>query len=308
MKKLISKCWSTTPNTRPSFQHILKMLETKIKDEVNVVSTIEEENKKREEEVELRETKELIARCRNDVDQLAAPVSLLRASCLMSMTELQPMELLEESNSRDLVTFENAADLELFLKKNFTIYMSHEWFKSDAIDDRRGTKLKCMQAVTEKLSAAVKTKNTEIPEDEDKATTTRRVKSSLEKTFVFIDYCCVPQDDAHLTAAFTRNIPFLTRRLHNFVMCCPLIDSDIVDRKNEPSYSKRGWPRLEQWGHISRRGCENLYACERAKRMSCENENEEACRASEASEAFEHPQGQPHVIFEHPVGAQHCVK
>jgi len=28
-----------------------------------------------------------------------------------------------------------------------------------------------------------------------------------------------------------------------------------------------------------------------------------AGRASEASEAFEHPQGQPHGIYDHPVGA-----
>ena len=274
LKNLIVKCWNGKASARPDFNFILKTLETKVKEEVHAAAGEEEDEESRQAKEQLKIDKLVINRARGIVDKLSTPFTLLRASELLKWRNLESHEKILEKESdkkqKALVTFTSASDLDLFLSKHYTIYFSHEWRNQTDPDTPVHTKLKMIKFAIGKLTSTIRTKNVPWDEDEDATARTKRMTTAAEKTFVFIDYCCLPQDDVVRSDLYSANLPLVCSRLHSFVVAVTSMKIPGIEKyKDKNSFFKRGQCQAEVWSHISRRGVDDLYIVSSPDEMKC---------------------------------------
>ena len=78
--------------------------------------------------------------------------------------------------------------------------------------------------------------------------------------YLFLDYLSIPQKNMRLRLCAIDALGVISSVAHYFIVIAP--SSTHYDTKkvcNKASYSRRGWCRLEQWGHLSTMGMANMF-------------------------------------------------
>ena len=186
-------------------------------------------------------------------------MALVNAASFVRFEKLPSYELLQKNNNKrrekrekgasargkryqedEQIHFEQIEQLKEFQLTNFTIFFSHQWLAFDFPDDVKGTQLEVMKAAVKKLA-------------EDK-------KIELESTWIWVDYCCIPQINSKTQTLAIHSLPSYSASLHAFVVVAPhALHEGAGVQCDSVSYQKRGWCRAEVLSHISRRGVESLF-------------------------------------------------
>jgi len=248
LQRLLQRCWAVRGSARPTFETILANL-AEIKVEVLInLKTNESEHKlalqRQQDETdannarEEEEAKKILFTARSNVHNFKTPMVLVSASQFIKFSKFESFETLRDRlTNNDLKSFDNMELAEVFIKKHFTIFFSHQWL-SWTRPDPNNVQLPVMKAACEKLSQNI----------------------GLEKCWVWYDYGCIPQASRDTQQLAVHSLPAISSTLQSFVVIAPEAKHDssgeICDLK---SYSKRGWCRAEVASHVSRRGKTNVY-------------------------------------------------
>ena len=89
-----------------------------------------------------------------------------------------------------------------------------------------------------------------------------------EKLYIFLDYASIPQKNMRLRLCAIDALGVISSVAHFFIVIAPdAVHKDTKIRCNKASYARRGWCRLEQWGHLSTMGMENMFFYDGTKRQ-----------------------------------------
>jgi len=251
--RLISRCWSRDPSTRPTFRKILNFLQNKVKTEVCLVKDEKQKAIQEKEDEKGRAEMEFIETVRTKNRKLSHPVTLIRASAFNKFDKHYSLDELTTNppDKKCCQTFHDMSELQNFLRKNFTIYFSHNWLNGE-VDDASNSKLKIMQKAAQELSQSIRLSELSVPDSEEvegesKATT--RHLSSLGTTYIFLDYSCISQVNKADQDKNVDNLYALSSSLHSFV-CVTHGNGDFFNR---------GWCKAELICHVARKGFENVF-------------------------------------------------
>jgi len=88
----------------------------------------------------------------------------------------------------------------------------------------------------------------------------KRNNFQTEHLYIFLDYLSIPQKNFNLRLAAINTLGVFSSLAPFFVVVAPdTIHKDTGAKVNKVSYQRRGWCRLEQWGHICLQGMENMF-------------------------------------------------
>jgi len=251
LRALIKSCWMSRSSGRLTFNDIFRKLEKQVRDEIYKKADADFEKLREEKKAEDIRKKELISRARTEVRQFKAPLVLMRAKDFLSFSRLTPFEALRDVGK--LKSFDDMTGLEAFLKKNYTIFFSHQWLGwSDP--DPSCIQFEVMKSATVKLSGE---------------------NSTLEKAYVWFDYGCIPQKARQVQMLAVSSLPAVSSSLHAFVIVAPSATHlNTSEECSVTSYNRRGWCRAEVTAHASRRGFNNMYLATSESDIQLVNDDE----------------------------------
>ena len=143
--------------------------------------------------------KELITRARNEVRKFKAPIVLMKASAFIKLGRFTSFEVLRDQHRNSMESFDDMEGLEGFLRKNYTIFFSHQWLGFGE-PDPGDAQFPIMVAATEKLAEE---------------------NASLDKTYVWFDYGSIPQANRNTQMLAVNSLPAVSSSLHSFVIVAP---------------------------------------------------------------------------------------
>ena len=130
-------------------------------------------------------------------------------------------------------------ELVAFAKENPIIFISHQWH-SWATPDPTGVQYREMVAAAEAIA--------------------RNSRVDAEEIWIFLDYLSIPQKNAHMRLAAIETLGVFASIARYFVVVAPPVEHvDTGIMCDKISYSRRGWCRLEQWGHMCTKGMANMF-------------------------------------------------
>jgi len=163
----------------------------------------------------------------------------MRARDFVKLAHITPYEVLRNDHHATLKNFDTMDELEMFLKKNYTIFFSHQWLGWTAPDPGIERQFPIMQAAAKQLA-------------EENAT--------LDKAFIWFDFGSIPQRNRATQMLAVNALPAISSSLHSFVVVAPTANhfntGDVCDVE---TYNRRGWCRAEVFSHASRRGFNHMY-------------------------------------------------
>jgi len=82
----------------------------------------------------------------------------------------------------------------------------------------------------------------------------------INNLYIFLDYLSIPQANMNMRLAAINTLGVFSSLAQYFVVVAPdSVHKDTEQKVNKASYQRRGWCRLEQWGHMCKSGMENMY-------------------------------------------------
>ena len=151
-------------------------------------------------------------------------VCYVRYRNFRKMGRLLPHEQVREMGQLHVLdTYDEVAE---FVQLHPTIFISHQWLGYRA-PDPDGVHFPAICAAVEKVCADF--------------------ALNLDDTYVWVDYCSIPQRNASLQIASISSLPVYASMSRYFVIIAPCTlhyDSHAVC--NAETYQRRGWCRLEQ--------------------------------------------------------------
>ena len=198
---------------------------------------------------------------------------MMKASAFVKLSRFTPFEVLRDQHRNSMESFDDMESLEVFLRKNYTIFFSHQWLgwgEPDPID----AQFPIMIEATKKLA-----------KDNAASHKSMRGAAYMDKTYVWFDYGSIPQANRNTQMLAVNSLPAVSSSLHSFVIVAPeathLNTNEVC---NVETYNRRGWCRAEVASHASRRGFDNMYLATSIDKIEEINDNE--YNISEAVKVF----------------------
>jgi hypothetical protein len=146
----------------------------------------------------------------------------------------------EYRNDGMLVVIDNYPELTEFVAKNKVVFISHQWIAWSE-PDPDGIQYKYMaeacQAVAKKEGVDPK------------------------QMFIFVDYTSIPQKNVRQRVNAISTLGVYAALFDYFIVIAPpAVHKNTSKAINMSSYQKRGWCRLEQWGHMCSHGMKNMFS------------------------------------------------
>ena len=179
-------------------------------------------------------------RCRKAVKSavtMSSPCYLVKFDTFMEMKRLRNHEYAREKGY--LKTIDNYDDLVELVSNEPVVFFSHQWL---SWDDPDPDQLQYNEMVAS-CHAICKMKGFDI--------------NDLN---IFLDYLSIPQANMNMRLAAINTLGVFSSLAQYFVVVAPdSVHKDTGQPVNKASYQRRGWCRLEQWGHMCKSGMENMY-------------------------------------------------
>ena len=187
------------------------------------------------EEAERRKT-----RC---VKAIESQRTLLSPAYLFTLRDFTDMgRIASHEEFRDagkLVVIDNYEELREFARLNRVIFVSHQWI-SWAEPDPENLQYQHMLAAC--LAVAK--------------------KEGVEPAnlYIFVDYTSIPQKNMRQKVNAISTLGVYAALFHYFIVVAPpTTHKDTKKVIDMVSYQKRGWCRMEQWGHLCSHGMKDMY-------------------------------------------------
>ena len=181
--------------------------------------------------------KERCRRALRAVARLESSCHLITMSTLIELGKLKPHETVRDLGLlKSVDTFE---DLASFTEEHPVVFFSHQWL-AWADPDPDQMQYADMVAACNKLC--------------------NRFGYAAEDLYLFVDYISIPQRNARLQRCAIDALGVIASMCTHFVVIAP--SSTHRDTKavcDKHSYSRRGWTRLEQWGHLCMNGMDSMH-------------------------------------------------
>jgi len=195
-------------------------------------------------------------RCRQAV---ASAVTLQSTCHLITLNDLKNMGILKPHEiGRDagmLKSIDNYEDLIHFSNEHPIIFFSHQWLAWSHPDPDK-TQYKEMIASVEELC--------------------RTKGFDPSSVYIFLDYMSIPQKNMRLRLCAIDALGVISSVAHYFIVIAPsATHKDTKKLCDKDAYSRRGWCRLEQWGHLSTMGMENMFFFKNGKLVDLDDTPED---------------------------------
>lgn len=154
-----------------------------------------------------------------------------------AMDGMQQHEIARDNNW--LTTVDDYEELTKLVDNNPTVFISHQWTSWDHPDPEK-LQFKQMVAACEEIC--------------------RRNNFDAKKLYIFLDYLSIPQKNPNLRLAAINTLGVFSSAASFFVVVAPnTVHKDTKKVVDKESYQRRGWCRLEQWGHMCLHGMERMF-------------------------------------------------
>ena len=162
---------------------------------------------------------------------------LVKFDTFLEMKRLRNHEYAREKGY--LKTIDNYDDLVELVSNEPVVFFSHQWL---SWDDPDPDQLQYNEMVAS-CHALCKMKGFDIND-----------------LYIFLDYLSIPQANMNMRLAAINTLGVFSSLAQYFVVVAPdSVHKDTGKPVNKASYQRRGWCRLEQWGHMCKSGMENMY-------------------------------------------------
>ena len=184
--------------------------------------------------------KRRVKRCQ---EAIKSAVTLQSSAYLVKFSDFKKFGKLivhEEARTKGLLhTIDDYEDLVTFTKENPVVFLSHQWLAWSDPDPDRIQYEQMMDACR-----ILSDKNGYDPSD----------------LYIFLDILSIPQKNLRQRGCAIETLGALASIFKHFVIIAPTaVHKDTKVVCNKESYSRRGWCRLEQWGHLCLWGMEEMY-------------------------------------------------
>lgn len=168
---------------------------------------------------------------------LAAPMVLVSATEFLKMRQFEGHEVWR--NRGKLLILDTMEDIRLFQRKNYLVFISHQWLAFNSPDSAEARSLAAMQNAVRITQADV-----EFP------------------VYVWVDYLCVSQRHPNAKKMAVSALPAYISLMDRFIIVAPdAIHKETGLQCNLSTYGERGWCRMELMAKVCSTGFDRIFVC-----------------------------------------------
>jgi len=162
---------------------------------------------------------------------------LITFQTMKEMNGLEPHEVMRDSGK--LKTIDDYESLVQLVNKSPIIFFSHQWVAwahPDPDKIQYNEMVKSCEAICAEKGF------------------------STDSVYIFLDYLSIPQKNVSMRLAAINTLGVFASICPYFIVVAPTtVHKDTHKPVNKDTYGRRGWCRLEQWGHMCLQGMENMF-------------------------------------------------